>query len=218
MRIRGVKHLPLVVLTGLLALTLFTEEARADDLPGGGWAAGGIGLGRVGSHGAQTGRVEVSGWFGRQVLSLRYTQTEEEDIVPVIVLFPGDVSLPRNEDRELALLYGMRVRSRGFLASASGGPAAVWTVQRGSTLLQTDSCGFFGGCQQHYDSTGRFAVGAALETGAYLSTDHLSFGPTLIADVNAVQSYWTILFLDFHIGWMGSASPRTRRQPLESPP
>jgi len=203
---RGGNRRPLVALVWAVGLAFSSGKARADYRPDAGWVAGGIGLGKVGSELADAERIEVSILTGMHMLSLRYANTDEDE-APRAILFPfANLALPRNSDRELALLYGIAARSPSaprFLATASAGAAAVWTVQRGSTVLSTDNCGFFGNCQDHYNSTERFTVGAALETGVYFNSRYLSLGATLMADLNAVQSCYSVL-LDLHIGRTGS--------------
>jgi len=66
--------------------------------------------------------------------------------------------------------------------------------------LQFFFCG--SGCVYAYNGIDGHTVGATAELGGYLTSRYVSFGPTLIMDVNSVQSVWGVL-IDWHFGWMG---------------
>ena len=47
--------------------------------------------------------------------------------------------------------------------------------------------------------------GATAELGAYLTSRHVSVGPTFLVDVNSIQPFWSLL-LDLHLdGWVTEA-------------
>jgi hypothetical protein len=128
--------------------------------------------------------------------SRRYSYTVDNDSECDVACF----SLPHSYANELALQYGVRTRLPYFLGTAAAGAAAVWGVERGSTLISTNwSYG-----SSTFDSTKLHTVGGTTELGGYLTSRMFSVGPTFIADINPRESFWAVL-LDLHIGLMSDA-------------
>jgi hypothetical protein len=199
----------LVMLAVGLASTL-SRDARADaGLAGAaaprppiiGWLAGGLGWGNVGPQGAAVSRVELAFGRGSRLVSLRYAfwQDTNGTSCDQFICLDGTFDLPRSTSKELALQVGVVKRLYATIATASVGVAGLRTVKRGNHLLSSDS---FFGTINYYDSTTRWTGGVAAEAGAYLSSRFVSFGPTLVVDLNPVQPSWGIL-VDLHLGWMG---------------
>jgi hypothetical protein len=166
------------------------------------WLAGGLGWGSIGGQDASLARTELAVGIGRHLVSLSYTYSEDTNgaCETGAILCFNDVSLPRNSAKELALRYGVKGRAPFVLGTASIGPAAVWGVQRGSNLLSRDC---FFACASQYDARTFRAVGATAEFGGYLSSRFVSFGPTVVIDINAFQSFWAVM-VDLHLGYLGS--------------
>jgi hypothetical protein len=149
---------------------------------------------------AMFARVEAAVGYGPHLFSLSYGYAEDTNgSCDGLICLGNDVALPRNSAHELAARYGVRGRAPLVLGTASVGVAALWGVQRGNTLL-SQSCFF--GCLLNYDSTTFRTVGATAEIGGYLSSRFVSVGPTVIADINPVQSFWGVMF-DLHVGFAG---------------
>jgi hypothetical protein len=165
--------------------------------------AGGIGPGWIAGQAGVSSRVELTAGYGKHLPSLRYLDVEDINgsCGFSIDLCLGNVSLQRNSVQEIALAYGIKVRRRYLVGTASAGFATLWTVQRGTTLLQ--SLCFFA-CTNEYNGIDGHAFGATGELGGYLSSRFFSIGPTLVIDVNPIQSVWGVL-IDVHLGWMGES-------------
>jgi len=166
------------------------------------WVSGGIGTAGIRGEDAMLARVQLSVGIGRHLLSLSLGHIEDTNgSCGVLSICPGnDVSVPHNSATELALRYGAKARGRFVLGTASLGVATVSGVQRGQRLLSTEC---LGGCVNSYDSTTFRTIGATAEIGGYATSRFFSIGPTFIADVNPVQSFWAVLF-DVHFGFVGN--------------
>lgn len=151
-----------------------------------GWISPGIGSGRIGSANADVARIEGTLGVGHHLFSVRFSYVEEAPCAGIICL---NAQSPLLSDKEVALLYGWKHRMPYLLAEASIGGAALWTVQRGAD-----------------NPIHRLTGGGTAELGVFLTSRVLGIGPTVIVDVNPVQSFWAALF-DVHIGWMGSPPP-----------
>lgn len=173
------------------------------------WVAIGYGPGEIGGQGGDGVRLEFALAAGIHLFSLRYVFAEDTNGSCDDIFCNTTVSLPHNSVSEIALQYGVKKRGPYVLGTASAGVAALWTVQRGDTLL---SSGCFIGCVDQYNSINGHAVGATAEIGGYLTSRYVSVGPTFVIDVNSIQSFWSVL-LDLHFGWMGDAGMFRGRQP-----
>jgi hypothetical protein len=160
------------------------------------WVAGGLGAGTVGSTSAYTARAELVVSLRRGTLSLGYAYASESGCGQLFC----DVSLPQISNRELSLRYGGHLRAPGFGMAISAGPAAIWTVRRGSTLL-SQSGGFLG-TTYYYGHVDRFTAGATVEAGLGLSSRFVSVGPTLHATLDPVQASVGVM-LDLKVGYLG---------------
>jgi hypothetical protein len=161
------------------------------------WLSGGVGPALIGGDAGIGERFEMTAGLRGNTLTLRLGHAAEiADCGPCYV----QVS-PINTNTEIALLYGIMHRGYGYLLSASVGPAAIWTTERGNSLIEDESAGY--GTDQ-YNTIKRFTVGATWELGAYLSSRFCSFGPTLTLTADAVQSTAAIL-VDLHFGYMGAS-------------
>jgi hypothetical protein len=181
------------------------------------WIAGGIGPAQIGSDSAAQLRAEATFGLGLQTFSLRYTFTEElchSDGG----FFCDNAVLPWEDSKEVALLYGVKFRAPFVVALASIGPAALWTTQRGSTLLsQSNGNGFFDfGSWSQYNSIKKFTVGGAIEAGVYLSSRFVSIGPTVAIDLDWFQSSMAVL-IDLHVGYMGEPGARGAAGNVDKP-
>jgi hypothetical protein len=160
------------------------------------WVALGFGGGAVGSTGAFAARLEIGHGLRHGAATIGFTYLQEGGCAQLFC----DVSLPRLSNSELSLRYGVYSRRPGFGASLSVGPAAVWTVRRGS-LIGTQGGGFTGSTS-YYDEVDRFTLGATAEGGVALSSRSVSFGPTVHLTANPVQPSFG-LTLDLHVGYLG---------------
>jgi hypothetical protein len=165
-----------------------------------GWVAIGFGIAEVGGLGGEAQHFELAMAAGIHLLSLRLVLAADTNTTCGGQVCMGhDALMPYNSVKELALQYGLKARFPGFLATASAGVATVSTTKRGNDL-QFFVCG--SGCVYTYNGIDGHTVGATAELGGYLTWRYVSFGPTLIMDVNSVQSVWGVL-IDWHFGWMG---------------
>jgi hypothetical protein len=169
------------------------------------WMALGMGIdwGAVGGATAAAAALEGSIAFGHHLISLRYTYLEEDPCPGSLLCLGGDVSVPHLSNQELSVQYGWAKRLPARLVHGSVGPAAVWTLQRGSTL-ESQAC--FLGCVDTYNAIHHLTVGAAGEAGVSLTSSVIGIGPTLLFDLNPVQSSWGVV-IDLYLGWIGR-SPR----------
>jgi hypothetical protein len=183
---------------GAVASDLGPPKARLHPIAG--WLASGVGPGLIGGQGGDVARVELALAAGIHLFSLRYAfAADSNGSCGDLICTGNDVSLPHNSVKELAVQYGIKERVPYFVGTASAGLSSAWTVQRGSSLL---SMACFFGCAYQYSSINRHTIGATAELGGYLTSRYLSMGPSLIADVNSIQSFWSLL-IDVHVGWMG---------------
>ena len=172
------------------------------------WVAGGLGTAGIWSQGGDAARVELALATGFHLFSLRYVFAIDTNGGCGLSACTGSVSLPHDTVKELALQYGVKKRIPYLLATASAGVSMLWASERGNTLLET-LC--FGTCQSTYDRIDSHTIGATAELGVYLTSQHVSVGPTVVVDVNSVQPFWS-LFLDLHFGWMGDGGVFRGRQ------
>jgi hypothetical protein len=160
------------------------------------WLAGGMGGALVGSAGGIGMRAEIAAGFGRGIVTVGYMfATEAATCAP----FACAIATPQSSNKELSARFGSQLRRGGFGAAISAGPAAIWTVQRGSTLVAQP--GLLGGNYQ-YNRIDRFTVGATVEGGIALSSRVISIGPTVHATVDPVQQS-VALVLDLRVGYLG---------------
>jgi hypothetical protein len=160
------------------------------------WLAGGVGPALVGSTGGFVMRGEAVAGYGRRILSVGFAfATEASDCGQPFC----SVSLPQRSNKELAARYGLAMRAPWVAAAFSAGLAAIWTVNRGDTVLSQG--GLFAPTTT-YNRIDRFTVGATAEAGVALSSRVLSIGPTVHATVDWVQPSLAIM-LDLHVGYIG---------------
>jgi hypothetical protein len=171
-----------------------------------GWVAGGFGTAGIAGQDGDVVRVEIALAAGMHLFSLRYVFAIQTSDGCGVFVCSGSASLPANSANEVALQYGIKKRIPYLLLTASAGVSALWTVQQGSTMLPG---GCLGGCV--YNSIDGRTIGATAELGGYLTSRYLSVGPTLVVDVNSIQSFWGLLF-DLHFGWMGDGGLFRGRQ------
>jgi len=158
------------------------------------WWSLGHGVGAVGGGVGIGGRLGLTFGHGAQIVRLRLSAIGDfSDCDPFCSVEP------HNSDADFAILYGGKIRGGGYLAVATLGAAAMWTVRRGDIRIGSEP-GFFGAAI--YNETDRFSIGVTGEAGVYFSSRYFAFGPTLWFHASWVGASAAVL-LDFNFGTLG---------------